>query len=141
MRDCFQKGFKLYFDFEAFLFVFLEMDHTVAVPCSNPPQPPENVGSFPFSDTSIFVSWDKPLGFGYKYTITVDGGGGTPKTASGEQGFGNAGFVQITGLSAKISYTVKVKLECTNNPNTFSGEISTQVTTLTTGEQTIKIPL
>ncbi len=110
------------------------MDHIIAVPCGNPPQPPENVGSFPFSDTSIFVSWDKPLGFGYKYTVTVDGSG-APKTASGEQGFGNAGFVQITGLSAKTSYTVKMKMECINNPNTFSGEISTQVTTLATGEQ------
>ncbi len=106
------------------------MTDVVPVPCTDPPKPPENVGGFALSDKSIFVSWDKPLGDGYKYTVSVD----AEEKAKGVHGFGNAGFVQISGLAQGKAYTVKVKLECANNAGTFSEEKSAQVTTLATGK-------
>ncbi len=39
------------------------------------PQIPINVGAYPVSDKIIFVVWDKPLGDGYRYKVTVDDGG------------------------------------------------------------------
>ncbi len=91
---------------------------------------PENVGGFALNDKTIFVSWDKPLGDGYKYTVSVD----AEEKAKGVHGFGNAGFVQISGFTQSKTYTVKVKLECANNSGTFSEEKSAQVTTLATGK-------
>ncbi len=109
------------------------MDHLKAVPCPNPPPQPLNVGVYAISDTSIFVVWDKPLGNGYGYHISIQEAGTEVQSNSGNQGFGNAGFVQIKGLTAESQYTATVQLMCTEEPNALSLNEMVLVRTLQVG--------
>ncbi len=111
------------------------MDHVVSVQCHPAqPQSPINVGAYPLSDKIMLVVWDKPLGDGYTYKVTVDDGGQNRSSVTGEHGFGNAGFQEIFGLTADTNYTVSVELECKDNPGTFSQPTRTNVTTLPAGK-------
>ncbi len=101
-------------------------------PCTT--SKPNNVGAYPLSDKILLVAWDKPLGDGYTYKVTVDGGGQNRSSVTGEHGFGNAGFQEIFGLTADTNYTVSVELECKDNPGTFSQPATTNVTTLPAGK-------
>ncbi len=109
------------------------MDHMKAVPCINPPPRPLNVGVYAISDTSIFVVWDKPLGNGYGYHISIQEAGTEVQSSRGNQGFGNAGFVQINGLTADSQYTATVQLMCTEEPNALSLDEMVLVRTLQVG--------
>ncbi len=79
------------------------------------PQTPINV-----SDKIIFVVWDKPLGGGYRYKVTVDDGGQNHTSVIAEQGFGNVRLHDMFGLTADTYYTVSVELECKAHRATFA---------------------
>ncbi len=100
------------------------MDHVVPVK-RDPAQPqiPINVGAYPVSDKIIFVVWDKPLGDGYRYKVTVDDGGQSRTSVTAEQGFGNVRLHEIFGLTADTNYTVSVELECKDHGATFARHI------------------
>ncbi len=102
--------------------------------CSQPPQTPINIGAYPLSDKILFVVWDKPLGDGYMYKVTVDDGGQNSTSVTGDQGFGNVGLREIFGLNADTNYRVSVVLECRSHQGTFSQAATTTVTTLPAGE-------
>ncbi len=110
------------------------MGHIVSVPCSQPPQSPTYVGAYAVSDTRIMVVWDKPLGDGYKYKVTVNKTSQNPQIKTGEQGFGNAGLEQFFGLTPKTNYTLSVQFECKDNPGKFSPAATTDVKTLDSGK-------
>ncbi len=115
--------------------LFQEMDHVLPVKCNAAkPQIPINVGAYPVSDKIILVVWDKPLGDGYRYKVTVDDGGQNRTSVSGEQGFGNAGLHEIFLLTEDTNYTVSVQLECKDHRGTFSQPATTVVTTLPAGK-------
>ncbi len=109
------------------------MDHIKAVPCTNPPPRALNFGAYAISDKSIFVVWDKPLGNGYGYHISIQQAGTEVQSASGVHGFGNAGFVQISGFTADNQYTATVQLMCTEEPSILSQNEMVLVRTLQVG--------
>ncbi len=110
------------------------MDHVESMLCSQPPHPPTNVGAYTISDKRIAVLWDKPLGDGYMYKVTVDEAGQNLQSKSGKQGFGNVGFQEIDNLTADKNYTVNVELECQYHQGAFSQKVTTFVTTLSAGK-------
>ncbi len=110
------------------------MDHVEAVECSQPPKTPINVGAYAISDQRIAVVWDKSLGYDYKYKVTVEAPGKQPKTETGLQGFGNAGFSEIIGLTPDTNYTVSVELECKAHLGVFSPKATTYEKTLANGK-------
>ncbi len=112
---------------------FVDVDHIQEVTCKSHPERPINVGAFAISATSIFVVWDKELGDSYNYKVTVDAAGTMKKEKTGSQGFGNAGLVQISGLSEKSQLTVTVRLACKDTPTEFTQARKVLVTTLATG--------
>ncbi len=109
------------------------MDHIQEVTCQSHPERPTNVGAFAISDKSIFVVWDKELGDSYNYKVTVDAAGTVKQEKSGDQGFGNAGLVQISGLTEKSQLTVTVQLACKDTPTEYTQARKVIVTTLATG--------
>ncbi len=56
--------------------------------------------------------WDKDIGEGYNYKVTVDEAGTITQTIPGTQGFGNAGLIQVKTLTKEKQYTVTVQLAC-----------------------------
>ncbi len=110
------------------------MDHIESVPCNQPPQNPIHVGAYAISSTRVAVVWDKPIGGGYKYKVAAKSPGQSPITGRGEQGFGNAGFYELFGLTPKTNYSVSVQLECNDNPGKFSQAATTFVMTLISGK-------
>ncbi len=100
------------------------MDHVVPVK-RDPAQPqiPINVGAYPVSDKIIFVVWDKPLGDGCRYKVTVDDGGQSRTSVTAEQGIGYVRLQEIFGLTVDTNYTVSVELECKDHRGTFARHI------------------
>ncbi len=67
----------------------------------------------------MIVSFDKPIGDGYKYKITYKDTN-AEKEATGTLGYGTAATHVLTGLTAATDYKIKVFLVCDSKPNVFS---------------------
>ncbi len=100
-------------------FSFSESKTIEAVECSDPPQDPINVDVYVVSGVEMIVSFDKPIGDGYKYKVTYKDTN-PEQEASGILGYGNAATHVLSGLTAATDYKIKVFLECDSKPNVFS---------------------
>lgn len=106
------------------------LDRYLPEACGYPVQIATNFTALPVSESQIILVWDKPLGFGFNYKITVQLGSGILQVIKGELGFGNAAALTINGLFPLTQYKFALSLECESNPGKYSRRIYEYAKTL-----------
>ncbi len=94
---------------------------------------PEELGAHALSDTQILLMWNKDLGLGYNYRITIKIGAVPIRISHGMMTFGSIAVVVVDNLLPNQRFDFEVRHECSSNPGTLSSPRTAFATTLTEG--------
>ncbi len=95
---------------------------------------PTNAETYVVSESQLLWIWDKPIGNGYSFKVTVKEGTTVVREINERMGYGPIGVVVIQGLQPKKEYSLSLSHYCTGTETPMQALGEQKVTTFDKGK-------